>query len=50
MVNEEINRIEEEEKRDVVYRGQTWQEHLDAKGLSADAHREKQTPRRRTAR
>lgn len=42
LVEEEIDRIEEEEKRNVVYQGQTWQEHLDAEGLSAEAHREKQ--------
>ncbi len=42
LVEEEIDRMEEEEKRNVVYRGQTWQEHLDEEGLSAEAHREKQ--------
>lgn len=42
LIEEEIDRMEEEEKRNVVYRGQTWQEHLDAEGLTAEAHREKQ--------
>lgn len=42
LIEEEMTRIEEEEKRNVVYRGQTWQEHLDAEGLTAEAHREKQ--------
>ncbi len=42
LVEEEIDRMEEEEKRNVVYRGQTWQEHLDSEGLTAEAHREKQ--------
>jgi trigger factor len=42
LVDEEIDRIEEEEKRNIAYRGQTWQEHLDAEGLDAEAHREKQ--------
>lgn len=42
LVDEEIDRIEEEEKRNVVYRGQTWQEHLDAEGLTAEEHHEKQ--------
>jgi trigger factor len=42
LVEEEIDRMEEEEKRNIVYRGQTWQEHLDAESLSAEAHREKQ--------
>jgi len=44
LVDEEIDRLEEEEKRNIVYRGQTWQEHLDAEGVSAEAHREKQRP------
>jgi trigger factor len=42
LVEEEIDRIEDEEKRNLVYRGQTWQEHLDAEGLTAEQHREKQ--------
>lgn len=44
LVDEEIDRIEEEEKRNTAYRGQTWQEHLDAEGLTAEAHHEKQRP------
>jgi len=40
LIEEEIDRLEEEEKRDLVYRGQTWQEHLDAEGVTAEAHRE----------
>jgi trigger factor len=44
MVEEEVDRIEEEEKRNVTYRGQTWQEHLDEEGLTAEAHREKNKP------
>ena len=44
LINEEIDRIEEEEKRNVVYRGQTWQEHLDAEGITAEEHRAKQRP------
>jgi trigger factor len=44
LVDEEIARIEEEEKRNIVYRGQTWQEHLDAEKLTAEEHSEKQRP------
>lgn len=44
LIDEEIERIEAEEKRDVVYRGQTWQQHLEAEKLSEDEHREKQRP------
>jgi trigger factor len=42
LVEEEIDRIEEEEKRNLVYRGQTWQEHLDEESVTAEEHREKQ--------
>lgn len=44
LVDEEIDRMEEEEKRNIVYRGQTWQEHLGEEGVSAEEHREKQRP------
>ncbi|HEX5744176.1 MAG TPA: trigger factor [Candidatus Saccharimonadales bacterium] len=44
LVEEEIGRMEEEEKRNVVYRGQTWPEHLKAEGLTDEQHREKQRP------
>lgn len=44
LVDEEIEGIEAEEKRDVLQRGQTWQEHLDAEGVTAEEHKEKQRP------
>lgn len=44
LIDEEIERIEAEEKRDVVYRGQTWQQHLEVEKLTDDEHREKQRP------
>ncbi len=40
LVDEEIGRLEDEEKRNLAYRGQTWQEHLDQEGVTAEAHRE----------
>ena len=40
LVDEELDRMEEEERRNLAYRGQTWQEHLAAEGLTAEAHRE----------
>ena len=42
LVEDEIDRIEEEEKRNTIYQGQTWQEHLDAEGVTAEEHRERQ--------
>jgi trigger factor len=40
LVDGEIDRMEEEEKRNLVYRGQTWQEHLKQEGLTEAEHRE----------
>jgi trigger factor len=40
LVESELDHLEEEEKRNIAYRGQTWQEHLDAEGLTEEAHRE----------
>lgn len=42
LVEEEIDRMEEEEKRNIVYRGQTWQEHLDEESVTAEQHRDRQ--------
>jgi trigger factor len=41
LIEEESKRMEEDEKRDLAYRGQTWQEHLDAEGISAEQHRKR---------
>ncbi len=41
LIDEEVTRLEEEEKRNLVYRGQTWQEHLDDEGQTAEQHRAK---------
>jgi trigger factor len=40
LIDGEIDRMEEEEKRNLVYRGQTWEEHLKAEGVTAEEHRE----------
>lgn len=44
LIEEEIKRLNEDEKRNLVYRGQTWQEHLDQEGLSEEQHSAKQRP------
>lgn len=44
LVEEQILRAEEEEKRNLVYRGQTWQQHLEEEGVSEQQHRERQRP------
>lgn len=40
LVEQEIDRMDEEEKRNLMYRGQTWQEHLKAEGKTEEQHRE----------
>lgn len=42
LIEDEMGRMEDEEKQNIAYRGQTWQEHLDEEGITAEAHREKQ--------
>lgn len=44
LVEEEILRLEESEKQNLAYRGQTWQEHLETEGISEQEHRERQRP------
>lgn len=40
LIDEEIDRMEDEEKRNLVYRGQTWAEHLESEGKTDEQHRE----------
>jgi trigger factor len=44
LVEEEIDRMEAEEKRNLTYRGQTWEEHLAEEGITAEEHRARQRP------
>ena len=44
LIMEEMQRMEEEEKRNLTYRGQTWQEHLKDEGATEEEHLEKQRP------
>ncbi len=44
LVDEQIDRIEQEEKQNLMYRGQTWEEHLNEEGITADEHREQKRP------
>jgi trigger factor len=44
LIESQVSRMEEDEKRDLVYRGQTWQEHLAAEGITEEEHRERQKP------
>jgi trigger factor len=38
MIEDEITRMEEDEKRNLAYRGQTWQEHLKDEGVDEAGH------------
>ena len=40
LIDEEIDRMELEEKRNLIYRGQTWNEHLESEGKTDEQHRE----------
>jgi len=44
LVDEQILRAEEEEKRNLTYRGQTWAEHLKEEGVTEEEHRERNRP------
>ena len=44
LLEEELLRMEEQEKQNLAYRGQTWQEHLKEEGVTEDQHRDRQRP------
>jgi trigger factor len=44
LIDDQVSRIEEEEKRNLMYRGQTWQEHLEEEGVTEEEHHEQKRP------
>ncbi len=44
LVEDQLKRAEEEEKRNLTYRGQTWAEHLAEEGLTEEQHRDRHRP------
>lgn len=44
LVDEQIERIEQEERQNLAYRGQTWEEHLKEEGVTAEEHKEQKRP------
>jgi trigger factor len=44
LVDQQIQRMESEERQNLTYRGQTWQEHLDDEGVTEEEHRERNRP------
>lgn len=41
VIDEQVLRAEAEEKQNLTYRGQTWQEHLDSEGVTEEEHRKR---------
>ena len=44
LIDEQVQRSEDEEKRNLAYRGQTWEEHLKDEGVTEAQHRERNRP------
>lgn len=44
MVEEQIDKLEDQERQNLTYRGQTWEEHLKEEGVTAEEHREQKRP------
>lgn len=44
LIDETINRVENEERQNLMYRGQTWEEHLKEEGVTAEEHKEQKRP------
>jgi trigger factor len=44
LVNEQIDRLEREQRQNLMYRGQTWQEYLESEGLDEKTFRDKRRP------
>lgn len=44
LIDDEVAQMERQEKQNLAYRGQTWQEHLAAEDVDEAAHRQRQRP------
>jgi len=44
LVENQLMRMEEDEKQNLTYRGLTWQEHLNQEGLTEEQHRDRHRP------
>jgi trigger factor len=40
LVEDQIDRMEQDERQNLMYRGKTWEDHLKEEGVTADEHRE----------
>lgn len=44
LTDDQIERMEREERQNLTYRGQTWEEHLAEEGVTAEEHKENKRP------
>ncbi|MBI4034287.1 trigger factor [Candidatus Saccharibacteria bacterium] len=44
LIDEQVSRMEAEEKQQLVTRGQTWEEHLRVEGINEEQHRQRHRP------
>lgn len=44
LIDEQVERIEQEERQNLAYRGQTWQEHLAEEGVTEEEHHKQKRP------
>lgn len=44
LIDEEVERAEQNERQNITYRGQTWQEHLAEEGITEEEHRKRNRP------
>lgn len=44
LIDEQVERIEQEEKQNLMYRGQTWEDHLKDEGVTAEEHKAQKRP------
>lgn len=44
LIDEQVQRGEEQERQNLAYRGQTWQDHLKEEGVSEEEHRKRNRP------
>lgn len=44
LIKQQVIQMEEDERRNLVYRGETWQEHLKSEAVTEEQHRRRQRP------
>ncbi len=44
LIDDQVERAEQQERQNLAYRGQTWEEHLSAEGLTEEEHRKRNRP------